>query len=627
MLQVLSGLATAAFVDDGGSVARIVWHGLCRAPTMVRHGLVAYGLTLTALGLAIAPLFAHELPLQWNKALLFSPLLGSIIHLASKPLIHRYQHVYALHCARRHYRLKRGLFEERAIALPHTSSHTFLPVGEIQKRIIAALNHGNCQVFALGELQSYTFRRYLFGVKHIGDYLELYGRRDFIKASVGCEGSPVFSFDRGNLAVDIPILDSERSFPLLSEFLGNSRVNIVIPVGVNPLRELETIDLDFFSHLRITGETRSGKSEWFIAFVEFLASRHTPDEVTFAIIDLKQGVTFEPSQWELLPHLVGPVATTVEAGLCQLAKVHEEVQARFELFRESHVANIKDYNHRAAEPLPHLFVIIDEAVSFVDSPSYFELFKRIARPLGQKAAAAGVHLLFGYQRSAVEFLPTEIRSNLGTLICLKVGTVQDSMIALAGGEHEFNAQEGAYLKLKGDMLYRKGGDIVRLQGLKVNLALEDAPIRTGGWGVDLWELPQYDQVVQQYGVTVRGSTAQTTAAAIGDSPQVQQAIYQQYRRLREAPKPPSMTAAMKQIPQLRYSSGYGAAYQEARSRLDNALYAHLQEWVMDLLEAHQGDMTDESIVKFIWSDRLKASDAERHKRAVFTIRAERGLNA
>lgn len=465
-------------------------------------------------------------------------------------------------------------------------------------------------------------------MQHIGDYLELYGRRDFIKASVGCEGSPVFGFERGNLTVDIPLLDSERSFPLLSEFLGNSRVNIVIPIGVNSLRELETIDLDFFSHLRITGETRSGKSEWFIAFVEFLAARHTPDEVTFAVIDLKQGVTFEPGRWEQLPHLVGPIATTVEQGLCQLAKVHEEVEARFELFKAAHVANIKDYNHRAAEVLPHLFVIIDEAVSFVDHPAYFELFKRIGRPLGQKAAAAGVHLLFGYQRSAVEFLPTEIRSNLGTLICLKVGTVQDSLIALAGGEHEFNAQEGAYLKLKGDMLYRKGGDILRLQGLKVNLALEDAPIRTGGWEVELWELPDLEQVLHRYGGgRSKAETARTNAVSTGDSSAILRQIYEQYRALRDASKPASMTAAMKQIPQLNYKSGYGTAYQDARSRLDAAIYIHLSEWVNALLEARNGDLTDEAIVKHIWSDRLKANDTERHTRAVFAIRAERDLNA
>ena len=95
-------------------------------------------------------------------------------------------------------------------------------------------------------------------------------------------------------------------------------------------------------------------------------------------------------------------------------------------------------------------ISLDEATDFVAS-----YIVRIA----QKARACGIHLVIATQYPVAKVVTGLIKANMPTKICLRVGTVTNSMVALdmAGGEK---------LMGHGDMLFLPNGSLspVRLQG-------------------------------------------------------------------------------------------------------------------------------------------------------------------
>ena len=79
--------------------------------------------------------------------------------------------------------------------------------------------------------------------------------------------------------------------------------------------------------------------------------------------------------------------------------------------------------------------------------------------IAQKARACGIHLVIATQYPVAKVVTGLIKANMPTKICLRVGTVTNSMVALdmAGGEK---------LMGYGDMLFLPNGSLspVRLQG-------------------------------------------------------------------------------------------------------------------------------------------------------------------
>lgn len=197
----------------------------------------------------------------------------------------------------------------------------------------------------------------------------------------------------------------------------------------NPLK-LELAENRDGPHGIVAGTTGSGKSELLQTLVSALAVEHHPYFVNFMLIDFKGGSTF--GVFNDLPHVVGMVSNLDKtSALRALEAIKAENMRRQRFLSSKGVEDINEYHeqlHRMGyipadwEPLPHLFIIVDEFAQMAqDMPNFLpELVAtvRVGRSLG-------LHLVLATQRPA-GVVSDEMRANLNFRISLRVQTIDDS---------------------------------------------------------------------------------------------------------------------------------------------------------------------------------------------------------
>ncbi|HEY4614979.1 MAG TPA: FtsK/SpoIIIE domain-containing protein [Citricoccus sp.] len=180
--------------------------------------------------------------------------------------------------------------------------------------------------------------------------------------------------------------------------------------------------VDHGPHALIAGTTGSGKSELLLTVLSGLSAAYPPSEVSFVLMDFKGGSTFSPLS--RLPHTMSVETNLVEAeSLRTFDALTAELRRREELFLAhrcvDYVAFRRAHPHQA---LPRLVVAIDELRVLVDDhPQAATVLARLAAT----GRSLGFHLLLATQRSQGAVGP-DVRSNLGTVVCLRTATEQES---------------------------------------------------------------------------------------------------------------------------------------------------------------------------------------------------------
>ncbi|WP_405529908.1 type VII secretion protein EccCa [Streptomyces avidinii] len=187
------------------------------------------------------------------------------------------------------------------------------------------------------------------------------------------------------------------------------RAFLRVPIGISDAHEPVLLDLKESSELGMgphglcVGATGSGKSELLRTLVLALVATHPPEDLSLVLVDYKGGATFAP--FADLPHVAG-VITNLENQAGLVERVHAslagEVKRRQQVLKDAgNIADIGDYAALRAErrpdldPLPHLFVVIDEFGELLTAkPDFIDLFLSIGR-IGR---SIGVHLLLSSQR-------------------------------------------------------------------------------------------------------------------------------------------------------------------------------------------------------------------------------------
>lgn len=203
-------------------------------------------------------------------------------------------------------------------------------------------------------------------------------------------------------------------------------------------------------HTLIAGTTGSGKSVLMQNIILAIAATNTPSQARIVLIDPKQGVDY--FAFETLPHLDGPMVVEPQMAVVKLEAVVAEMDARYRRFRDVRCANLDEYNKRLNEPerLPVIWVVHDEFAEWMMIDSYKDAVANVVGRLGVKARAAGIHLVFAAQRPEANVMPTQLRSNLGNRLILKVDSVGTSEIALGESGAELLLGNGHLLaKLDG----------------------------------------------------------------------------------------------------------------------------------------------------------------------------------
>ncbi|MFN3762242.1 MAG: FtsK/SpoIIIE domain-containing protein [Anaerolineae bacterium] len=187
-------------------------------------------------------------------------------------------------------------------------------------------------------------------------------------------------------------------------------------------RRGETVHLDIAGDHRailVGGTSGSGKTNLMQSVILQLATRHSPDQVRFAIVDTKM-VDFGP-EFDRLPHLFAPIASDQEEAHRLVEAVEEERLRRQALMAQAGVADWRDL----PAGMPLLLLVIDEAADFARTPT-METLVNIAR----KGRAFGISILLGTQSPSAQVIDPQVRANLPTAIAFRTRTDIESRIIL-----------------------------------------------------------------------------------------------------------------------------------------------------------------------------------------------------
>jgi len=175
-------------------------------------------------------------------------------------------------------------------------------------------------------------------------------------------------------------------------------------------------------HALLGGTTGSGKSELLRSLVASLAASAGPSDLNFVLVDYKGGSAFDACA--SLPHTVGLV-TDLDDHLAGRALVCLEAELRYreERLRAAGVSDIREFIAGQDDPLPRLFVVIDEfAALATELPDFMNALVGIA----QRGRSLGVHLLLATQRPN-GVIDDKIKANTNLRMALRVQDVADSV--------------------------------------------------------------------------------------------------------------------------------------------------------------------------------------------------------
>jgi S-DNA-T family DNA segregation ATPase FtsK/SpoIIIE len=228
-----------------------------------------------------------------------------------------------------------------------------------------------------------------------------------------------------------------------------------VPIGISDDGALVDLDIKEAAeagmgpHGLCIGATGSGKSEFLRTLTLGMITAHPSEVLNLILIDFKGGATF--LGFERAPH-VAAVITNLADEAHLVARMRDalagEVNRRQELLRAAGgFASTADYNAartKGAEPLPALFIVVDEFSELLSHhPDFIDLFIAIGR-LGR---SLGIHLLLASQRLDEGRL-RGLESHLSYRVCLKTFSAAESrsVLGIPDAYHLPNTPGAAYLK-------------------------------------------------------------------------------------------------------------------------------------------------------------------------------------
>ncbi len=289
--------------------------------------------------------------------------------------------------------------------------------------------------------------------------------QDDIALGLAADGIRMEAPIPGKSAIGVEIPNKHSNTVRLRELLEtddfkNMKSKTAVCIGKDVAGQPVITDLAKMPHLLIAGATGMGKSVCINALMISMLYKAKPDEVKFIMIDPKQ---VEFTMYNGIPHLLVPVVSDAKQAAGALMWAVEEMERRYNRLNPLCVRNMEAYNEKVranpalGEPMSRIIIVIDEFADLMLQVR--DPVETLVMRIAQKARAAGIHLIIGTQRPAVNVITGTIKANVPSRISCKVASNVDSRTVLdaSGAEKLLN---------KGDMLFSFAGSIkpLRVQG-------------------------------------------------------------------------------------------------------------------------------------------------------------------
>lgn len=179
-------------------------------------------------------------------------------------------------------------------------------------------------------------------------------------------------------------------------------------------------------HALVGGTTGAGKSELLQSWILAMAAAHSPQRLTFLLIDYKGGSAFKDLRH--LPHNVGLV-TDLDPHEVRRAHVSlgAELRRRETLFAKYAVKDLVELEKKGvADAPPSLVIVVDEFAALVtELPEFVDGMINVA----QRGRSLGVHLILATQRPA-GVIKDNLRANTNLRLALRTADESDSVDVL-----------------------------------------------------------------------------------------------------------------------------------------------------------------------------------------------------
>ncbi len=246
-------------------------------------------------------------------------------------------------------------------------------------------------------------------------------------------------------------------------------------------------------NMLVGGAVGQGKSNLLLDVIYGLATRYSPDELEFHLLDFKEGLEFarfgpDPNGESWLPHVRSlSLESDRPFGTAVLGHFEAEMNRRAELFKEAGQSSISDFRDATGQPMPRLVLVIDEFHELFGGDDDMtrgavDTMERLAR----KGRAYGVHLVLASQTlsgiQALAMKEESIFAQFPIRLSLK-NTEMESQAILEQGN-----KAAADLTYRGEVVFNTNFGRASNNGNQIGLAAYADTVALAALQRQLWEL-------------------------------------------------------------------------------------------------------------------------------------------
>lgn len=239
-------------------------------------------------------------------------------------------------------------------------------------------------------------------------------------------GNDAISVEIGELpnTADFSIPCEERAVVYLRDILDSPEFNdaekyhLPLVIGEDSIGNPIVHDLTELKHILIAGATGAGKSVYLNALILTMLMHKNPSELKMILIDPKK---VELNHFASLPHVTFVNEMKKAASVFQT--LIAEMEKRYDLLAEKGYRSLVQYNQKEKEKMPFIVCVVDELSDLMDT--HGRLVEDAIIRLGQKARAAGIHLVLCTQKPSADVITTRIKSNLPSAISFRLKAQSD----------------------------------------------------------------------------------------------------------------------------------------------------------------------------------------------------------